>query len=41
MHGWTFAVAELADIGGFDTGTESVIDEPLPDGVTAVFVIAD
>lgn len=38
---WTFAVAELAAVGGFDTWTPSLVTEPIPDGVTAALVISN
>jgi hypothetical protein len=38
---WTFAIAELAAVGGFDTWNPSLITEPIPDGVTAALVIGD
>lgn len=38
---WTFAIAELADVGGFDTWNPSLVTEPIPEGVTAALVISD
>jgi hypothetical protein len=38
---WTFAIAELAGVGGFDTWNPSLITEPIPDGVTAALVIGN
>jgi len=38
---WTFAIAELAGIGGFDSWNPSLVTEPIPDGVTAALVISD
>lgn len=38
---WTYAIADLAGIGGFDTWTPSLIAGPIPEGVTAVLVIAN
>jgi hypothetical protein len=38
---WIFAIAELAGIGGFDTWNPSLVNETIPDGVTAALVIGD
>ncbi|CAB4592284.1 MAG: hypothetical protein F2534_19675 [Actinobacteria bacterium] len=38
---WTFAVAELTGIDGFDTWTPSLISEPVPPGVRAVLILTD
>ncbi|MAT04744.1 MAG: hypothetical protein CL424_06850, partial [Acidimicrobiaceae bacterium] len=38
---WTYAVAELAGIGGFDTWTPSLIDGGLPGDVDAVLVVGE
>ncbi len=38
---WTFAVDELAIVGGFDTWTQDLINDPLPDNATAALVIGD
>jgi hypothetical protein len=38
---WTFAVAKLAGVGGFDTWNPNLITEPIPDGVTAALVIGN
>ncbi|HSM65580.1 MAG TPA: hypothetical protein VK860_04680 [Ilumatobacteraceae bacterium] len=38
---WTFAIAELAAVGGFDTWNPSLTTESIPDGVTAALVIGD
>lgn len=38
---WTFAVAELAGIGGFDTWTPDLVNAPVPDDVTAALMIGD
>lgn len=36
---WTFAVAKLAGVGGFDGWTPGLLDGELPEGVTAVLVV--
>lgn len=38
---WTFAVAELAGVGGFDTWSPDLVDDALPDDVSAALVIGD
>ncbi|MCB0968461.1 MAG: LytR C-terminal domain-containing protein [Ilumatobacter sp.] len=38
---WTFAVAELAGVGGFDTWTPSLLDGALPPDVGAVLVVGE
>jgi hypothetical protein len=38
---WTFAIAERAAVGGFDTWNPSLTTESIPDGVTAALVIGD
>lgn len=38
---WTFAVAKLSGVGGFDTWTPSLLDGDVPEGVTAVLVVGD
>lgn len=36
---WTFAIAELAGVGGFDQWSPDLINEPLPDNVNAALVV--
>lgn len=38
---WTFAIAELAGVGGFDTWNPRLVTEPITDGVTAALVISN
>ena len=38
---WTFAVDELAIVGGFDTWTPDLINDPLPVNATAALIIGD
>jgi hypothetical protein len=38
---WTFAIAELAGVGGFDTWAPSLVSDPIPDGITAALMIGD
>lgn len=38
---WTYGVAKLAGIGGFDTWTPSLVDGDLPGDVDAVIVVGE
>lgn len=38
---WTYAVAELAEIGGFDTWSPSLLDRGLPGDIDAVLVVGE
>ena len=38
---WTFAVAELGGVGGFDTWSPDLVNDPMPDDVTAALILSD